>query len=176
MKENFRVRFNKMVVDKISGSSWIDKISGDKSRWFKANKLEEEGKLEEAVELYLKEADEKKHVNPGISGLCYLSAAKILMKTRGREKAEFIFRKAAESYEEYAEKALSSSPSSAIWGYKMASKCYAWSGEYSRSEEMKKIAKALSEKIEGGKKGYPLFRIFKTGGNKQRDGKGSNAM
>ena len=163
-------------MNKISGSSWIDKISGDKSRWFKANKLEEEGKLEEAVELYLKEAEEKRHVSPGISGLCYLSAAKILMKTRGREKAESIFRKAAESYEKYAEKVLSSSPSSAIWGYKMASKCYAWSGEYSKSEEMIKVAEALSEKIEGGKRDYPLFRVFKKGGNKQRDGKGSNAV
>ena len=165
-----------MVVTKISDSSWIDKISGDKSRWFKANKLEKNGRLEEAVRLYIEEAEEKRQVSPGISGLCYLSAAKILIKTKGREKAEPIFRKAAESYEEYAEKALSSSPSSAIWGYKMASKCYAWAGEYSKSEEMMKTAESLSEKIEGGGKGYPLFRIFRTGGNKRKDGKSPNAM
>ena len=144
----------------------MDKISGDKSGWFKANKLEEEGKFEEAVKAYFEEAERQRRERPGISGLCYLSAAKILIKREGREKARSAFRMAAESYAEYAEKAISSSPSSAVWGYRMASKCYAWAGDYSKSKEMSRLADELSEKMEGGEGRYPLFRIFRAGGKK----------
>ncbi|HDN62982.1 MAG TPA: hypothetical protein ENF56_03360 [Candidatus Bathyarchaeota archaeon] len=83
------------------------------------------------------------------------------MKAGKRIKAESLFEKAAESYATYAENVLAVSPSSAIWGYKMASRCYAWAGEYSKAQEVRGLMRELSEKIEGGKEGYPLFQVFK---------------
>jgi len=145
----------------ISKPSWVEKVTGDKSKWFRASKLEKEGKVKEAVKLYLEEAKEQKSKNPGLAGLCYLSAAKSLMKAGKRERAMPLFMKAAESYASYAERVLAVSPSSAIWGYKMASRCYAWAGEYSKAEEMRGVANSLSEKVKGGKEEYPLFRVFR---------------
>ena len=70
--------------------SWVDKISGE-SKWFRASQLEKEGKLEEALSLYLEEAEEKAGESPGLSALSMLSAAKCATKLGRHEEARKYF-------------------------------------------------------------------------------------
>jgi len=143
----------------LSKPSWVEKVSG-KSRWIRATKLEEEGRFEEAAKLYVEEAESHTEERPAMAGLGFLSAAKSMLKAGKRSKAVKLFERAAKSYIKHAEDVKTVSPKTAAWSYRMASKCYAWAEMYEESEEARRIADSITEKVEGVEE-YPLFKVFK---------------
>ena len=143
----------------MSKPSWVEKVSG-KSKWIRATKLEEEGKFEEAAKLYVEEAESHTKERPAMAGLSFLSAAKSLLKAGKRREAMELFERAARNYMRHAETVKTVSPKTAAWSYRMASKCYAWAEMYEESEEARRIADSITERVEGTEE-YPLFRVFR---------------
>ena len=138
-------------------NSWTDKISGE-NRWFKASQLEKQGKLEEAIKLYLEEAREQEAKSPALSALSMLSAAKCAAKL-GKENAFEYFREAGRKYEEYGDSIMSISPNSSAWAYKMASRCYNWAGDQEAADNVLRKAESLLEKAgEEAERYFPLFK------------------
>ena len=84
--------------------SWIDRISGE-SKWFKASQLERQGRLEEAMNLYLEEAKEQEPKSLALSALSMLSAAKCAAKL-GKKCASEYFEEAADNVLRKAESLL----------------------------------------------------------------------
>lgn len=142
-------------------SSWAEKVGGE-SRWFKANKLEKEGRYEEALKLYLEEAEKQGDKSPALAALSLLSAAKCALKLGRIDEASRLFREAGEKYEAYGKTIITASPNSSAWAYKMASKCYTWAGEDSAAEKALEKASSIAEKTgEKGKRYMPLFRPYR---------------
>ncbi|OYT68131.1 MAG: hypothetical protein B6U65_00345 [Candidatus Wolframiiraptor sp. EX4484-121] len=140
--------------------SWVDKVSGE-SKWFKASRLERQGKLEEAMNLYLEEAREQEAKSLALSALSMLSAAKCAAKL-GEERASEYFKEAGRRYEKYGDSILSISPNSSAWAYKMASRCYNWAGDQKAADNVLKKAESLSEKIgEKVERYFPLFKQYR---------------
>ena len=142
-------------------SSWVEKVGGE-SRWFKANKLEKEGRYGEALTLYLEEAKNQEERSPALTALSYLSAAKCALKLGRIDDASKLFLKAGKKYEDYGDSILSVSPNSSAWAYKMASRCYAWAGDDSSAEKALEKASSIAEKMgERGRQYMPLFKPYK---------------
>lgn len=142
-------------------SSWVEKVGGE-SKWFKANKLEKEGKYEEALTLYLEEAKEQEEKSPALTALSYLSAAKCALKLGKIDEASKLFLEAGKRYEDYGDSVLSVSPNSSAWAYKMASRCYTWAGDDSSAEKALEKAASIAEKMgERGREYMPLFKPYK---------------
>jgi len=138
-------------------SSWADKISGE-SKWFKASQLEKQGKLEEALNLYLEEAEEQEARSLALSALSMLSAAKCAAKL-GKEHASEYFKEAGKRYEKYGDSIISVSPNSSAWAYKMASRCYNWAGDQEAADNALRKAESLLEKAgEEAERYFPLFK------------------
>ena len=141
-------------------SSWADKISGE-SKWFKASQLEKQGKLEEALNLYLEEAEEQEARSLALSALSMLSAAKCAAKL-GKEHASEYFKEAGKRYEKYGDSIISVSPNSSAWAYKMASRCYNWAGDQEAADNALRKAESLLEKVgEKAEKYFPLFKQYR---------------
>ena len=141
-------------------SSWASKISGE-SKWFKASQLERQGKLEEAMNLYLEEAREQEAKSLALSALSMLSAAKCAAKL-GKESASEYFKEAGRRYEKYGDSIISISPNSSAWAYKMASKCYNWAGDRESADSVLKKAESLLEKVgEKAERYFPLFKQYR---------------
>jgi len=140
--------------------SWIDKISGG-SKWFRASQLEKEGRFEEALNLYLEEAEEKAGESPGLSALSMLSAAKCATRLGRHEEAKEYFKQAGERYESYGDLVISISPNSSAWAYKMAARCYEWAGDKESASRLLKKVESLLEKVgEKAEKYMPLFKPY----------------
>ncbi len=149
--------------------SWVDKISGE-SKWFRASQLEKEGKLEEALSLYLEEAAEKAGGSPGLSALSMLSAAKCATKLGRHEEARRYFRQAGERYESYGDSVISISPNSSAWAYRMAARCYEWAGDRESASRLLRKAESLLEKVgEKAEKYLPLFKPYIPRKGRERD-------
>lgn len=127
-------------------NSGVEKISGE-SRWFKANKLEREGKYEEALTLYLEEARSQEERSPALTALSYLSAAKCALKLGRIDEASKLFLEAGKKYEDYGDSILNVSPNSSAWAYKIASRCYTWAGDNNSAEKALEKASSISEKM-----------------------------
>jgi len=137
--------------------SWADKISGE-SKWFKASQSEKQGKLEEALNLYLEEAEEQEARSLALSALSMLSAAKCAAKL-GKEHASEYFKEAGKRYEKYGDSIISVSPNSSAWAYKMASRCYNWAGDQEAADNALRKAESLLEKAgEEAERYFPLFK------------------
>jgi len=151
------------------GKSWVDKISGE-SKWFRASQLEKEGKLEEALSLYLEEAEEKAGESPGLSALSMLSAAKCATKLGRHEEARRYFKQAGERYESYGDSVISISPNSSAWAYKMAARCYEWAGDRESASRLLRKAESLLEKVgEKAERYLPLFKPYIPRKGRERD-------
>jgi len=116
----------------------------EKDSWEKANELEREGRLQEALEIYIKNAENGS--NLAISAINFLSAAKCAVKLGKMDEAKDLFRKAGEFYEKLGESLEEESYNYAEWAYRMASNCYRLSGDLelsnratSKAEKIKKI-------------------------------------
>jgi len=148
--------------------SWIERLSARGDSWFRASKLEKEGRFEEASRYYVEEAEKQKGKNLGMAAVSYLAAAKCLVKAGRKDEAVKLFRLAASHYEKYAEEVLAVSPNSALWGYQMASKSYMWAEDYKKADELLEKAKSLMDKLElkpvkveiSGD--VPLFKTYKS--------------
>jgi len=151
--------------------TWVEKVSGERSEWIKATRLEREGRLEEAAKHYINEAKRQEDKNPAMAALSYLSAAKCLVRAGKRSEALEYFRLAGHKYREYADSTSSVAPSSTVWGYRMAAKCYMWAEDYEEAEKLTEIADAISGKLEPveGEEG-PLFRPYRV----RRKGRGND--
>ena len=140
-------------------NSWTNKISSE-SKWFKASQLEKQGKLEEAIKLYLEEAKDQEAKSLALSALSMLSAAKCAAKL-GKENAFEYFREAGRKYEEYGDSIMNISPNSSAWAYKIASKCYNWAGDQKAADNALKKAEFLLEKVgEKVERYFPLFKQY----------------
>ena len=140
--------------------SWIDRISGE-SKWFKASQLERQGRLEEAMNLYLEEAKEQEPKSLALSALSMLSAAKCAAKL-GKKCASEYFEEAGRRYEKYGDSIINVSPNSSAWAYKMASRCYNWAGDEEAADNVLRKAESLLEKIgEKAEKYFPLFKQYR---------------
>lgn len=104
--------------------------------WIRASRLEQAGKLEEALKLYLEGCEHEE--DPMIAAISLLSAARCAMKLGRVEKAVELFREAGRRYETLAQLAERSSPNMAKWAYGMASRCYQLAGDARRSLDMLK--------------------------------------
>jgi len=125
--------------------TWIERVSDTEDDWVRASRLEREGRYEEASKYYLKDAEKER--NPAMAALSYLSAAKCLAKVGKKEAAKY-FRLAAENYRKYAEETVGISPTSAVWGYLTASKCYMWAEDEEKAKEYMEKARALADRLE----------------------------
>jgi len=146
----------------MSSRGWVERVLDRKSMWRRAVELEEGGNFKEAAKYYTEEAKRHEGKNEAMSGLCFLSAAKCLLKAGEREKAIKLFRVAGNHYMKYAETILPTSPRSAAWGYRMAAKCFSLANEHGLSRELLRIAKLIEEKLEGEeKKEKRIFRVYR---------------
>jgi len=102
--------------------------------WIKAGRLEQEGRLEEALKLYLEGCEHEG--DPMIAAISLLSAARCAMKLGRTEEAIKFFREAGKRYEDLARLSEKSSPNMAKWAYGMASRCYQLAGDAERSLDM----------------------------------------
>ena len=142
-------------------SSWIDKMAGE-SRWLRASQLEKEERYEEALKLYLEEAEEQEERSLALSALSFLSAAKCAVKLGRLDEARKYFEEAGARYEKYADSIISISPNSSAWAYKMASRCYNWAGKDREADNILRKSESLREKLgEEGEKHLPLFKPYK---------------
>ena len=148
--------------------TWVEKVSEEKSEWLLATRLEREGNLEEAAEHYLREARRQDGKNAAMAALGYLSAAKCLLRVGRRDEALELFRLAGDKYREYAESTSSIAPTSTVWGYRMAAKCYMWAEEYETAQRLMEIADSISGKVssEPSAGDVPLFKPYR---GKKRD-------
>jgi len=94
--------------------------------WIRAVKLEQEGRLEEALRTYLKICEQK---DPMLSAISLLSAAKCAMKLGRMEEAMKLFQDAGKRYERLAKSSEKASPNIAKWAYGMAARCYQLAGD-----------------------------------------------
>lgn len=102
--------------------------------WIRASRLEQEGKLEEALRLYLEGCRHEEDLM--IAAISLLSAARCAMKLGRVDEALKFFREAGRRYESLAQLSERSSPNMAKWAYGMASRCYQLAGDMRRSLDM----------------------------------------
>lgn len=117
-------------------------MSGDEEgSWRRANELERNGRLREAMEIYIKNAE--KGDNLAFSAINLLSAARCAVKLGIMDEAGELFRRAGELYERLGEKFESESHNYAEWAYRMASSCYRISGDIKLSDKVLEKAERL---------------------------------
>lgn len=117
-------------------------MSGDEEgSWRRANQLERDGRLREAIEVYVKNAE--KGDNLAFSAINFLSAARCAVKLGMMNEAREFFRRAAELYERLGESLECESHSYAEWAYRMASNCYRLSGDAELSNSVLEKAERL---------------------------------
>ena len=95
--------------------------------WIKANRLERDGRFEEALKLYLEEYERSRDLL--IQAISLLSAARCAIKMERMEYAMELFEEAGRRYEEYAESSKDTAPNLAKWAYGIASRCYQLAGD-----------------------------------------------
>lgn len=104
--------------------------------WIRASRLEQAGRLEEALRLYLEGCKHEEDLM--VAAISLLSAARCAVKLGRIEEAIKLFRDAGKRYEELAKLSEGSSPNMAKWAYGMASRCYQLAGDTRRSLDMLK--------------------------------------
>ncbi len=95
--------------------------------WIRAMELEREGRLEEALKLYLEICEREEDLV--LSAISLLSAAKCAVKLGRTEEAMKLFGDAGKKYESFARSSEKTSPNIAKWAYGMASRCYQLAGD-----------------------------------------------
>ncbi len=103
--------------------------------WLKASELEKEGRIEEALKLYLEIAETAEEA---VAAVSLLSAAKCAVRLGRMNEAMELFKKAGAKYEQLADEMGASSPNLSEWAYGIALKCYQLAGDRSSSENVLK--------------------------------------
>ncbi len=109
--------------------------------WKKANELERDGKLREALEIYVRNAE--KGDDLALSAINFLAAARCAVKLGRMDEAREFFRKAGQLYEKLGENLEGDSYNYAEWAYRMASNCYRLSGDLELSRNALEKAEKL---------------------------------
>lgn len=115
----------------------------EENSWKRANELERDGKLEEAMEIYIENAE--KCDDPAFSAINLLSAARCAIKLGMMNEARELFRRAGELYEKLGERYEADSRNYAEWAYRIASNCYNLSGDLELSLKALKRADVLKK-------------------------------
>ncbi|MCS7132208.1 MAG: tetratricopeptide repeat protein [Aigarchaeota archaeon] len=115
----------------------------EEDSWRRANELERGGRLREAIEIYVKNAE--KGDNLAFSAMNFLSAARCAVKLGVMDEAREFFRKAGDLYERLGESLEGGSHNYAEWAYLMASNCYRLSGDMEFSNRALEKAERLKK-------------------------------
>jgi len=109
-------------------------LMAEEDKWLRACELERAGSLQEALRLYLENAEAEE--DPCMAAISLLSAARCAVKLGEMERAMELFRAAGRRYEEAAEKFGGASPNLLEWAYDVASRCYQLAGDSKAYEKV----------------------------------------
>jgi hypothetical protein len=128
---------------------WITRLQRDDNPWLKAERMEQQGELDQARRLYLQDADQQ--IGRGHHGrvaVARAASAEITARLGNRALAVSERQRAAEEFRRHAEEAMAWSIREAAWSYERAAALYARAGLRHEAEAMRRCATDLNLHLE----------------------------
>jgi hypothetical protein len=123
---------------------WLLRLQRDDNPWLKAERMEQQGQLAAARQLYLEDAHQQDgRGHHARAAVARAASAEIMVRLGDEPLAQSERRGAAEQFRRHAEQAMARSLREAAWGYEQAAIQYEKAGLSKEAQEMRRCSTDL---------------------------------